>query len=247
MNNITKFKIEYLSLTENKLVINAQRQYGHIFDNARNLVSLIWNFPKEVKREGWIFISFLSQVQKFLTLSLLSTIRMHDVQTNMMLRQVLESGVLACYALYNTKLESFGYINNSTGLVHENTKATETAYKWLENNYKTYSDKIKYMKGKINELFAHSNMINTTNNFEFKDSEMTVLFFDKPHDIITQQRLWWIANISFGLLDLFSKLINDFPLIKLGDDFTTEMQVLGAENERIKQELMNEPRFAKWL
>ncbi len=240
------FKIEDLSNTENALIKNAQQEYGIIYDNANNAVSLMWDFIKVVKSDGWIFISFLSQVQKFLTLALLSTVRMHDVQTNMLLRQALESAVLAGYSLTNSDLESFGYID-SNGITHENKNAKENAYKWIQNSYPIHSKKIRSFKDAINSISAHSNIINTTSNFEFNEGEMNVMFFDKPHVIITKQRLWWIANISFGVLDLFVRVVQDFPLIKFVETLPNDMKKLGVENEQVKQELTKNEAFAKWL
>ena len=73
------------------------------------------------------------------------------------------------------------------------------------------------------------------------------MFFDKPHVIITKQRLWWIANISFGVLDLFVRVVQDFPLIKFVDILPNDMKKLGIENEQIKTELTKNEAFAKWI
>jgi hypothetical protein len=230
------FRIEDLSNAENEIVKKAHENYGAVFDNANDLVSLTWEFPSEVDPEAWIFISFLSQVQKSLSLALLSAIRKHDVQTGMMLRYALESAVLACYALCNPHMDKFVRIDSDGVAQPKEEVLKKDAYKWIEKKYKTYSDKIKYMKGVINKSLAHANIILTTSNFDFLEPEMKVSIFDKDDELITKQRLWWIANISFGLLDLFSKVIHDFPLVKLADDFATRMKESYAENNRIKQE-----------
>lgn len=240
------FKIEDLSNAENEIVKKAHEDYGAVFDNANDLVSLTWDFLSNVDPKAWIFISFLSQVQISLSLALLSAIRKHGVQTDMMLRYALESAVLACYGLYNPNMNEF-VRTDSDGVEHPNDKVRSKAYGWIEQRYKTYSGKIKYMKDVINASFAHANIFLTPSNFDFLESEVKVSFFDKDDELTTKQRLWVIANISFGLLDLFSKVIPDFPLATLADGFETKKSALYTENDRIKQELMKNPRFSRWL
>lgn len=240
------FKLEELSNAENELIKKAQLNYTYMFDNANNAVTFTWNFLSKVKPEAWIFVSFLSQVQKGLVLGLLSTLRKHEVQGFMMLRHVLESAVLACYGLYKPDLAEFGHID-SEGCAQVDEKAKDKAYKWIENNYSSFSKTIKFMKDTINKAFAHSSILLTPNTFEFEDNAMRVTFFDKDDDLMLRQRLWWIANIAIGLLNLFSEVIHDYPLVELVDGFADKMRALAIENERIKKELMQDPRFARWL
>ncbi len=237
------FRIEDLSNTENIMLINAHKEYGTLFDHAQATVLFTRKFIYKVDPLAWVFISFLSQTSNSLVLALLSSVRRHDVQANMMLRYALESVVLACYALSKPDVNEFGHID-SDGLIQIDEEVLSRAYEWLEINYKTYSDTIKSFKDKINKSSSHANILKPQATFDF-DEEMKMLFFDKKHKIITEQRLWWIANISLGFLDLFSKVINDFPLVKLIDDFQIRWRDLGIENERIKQKLMKYPEFAK--
>ena len=73
------------------------------------------------------------------------------------------------------------------------------------------------------------------------------MFFDNMGKHIIEQRLWWIGNISFGLLDLFKRIIGEYPYAVLMDGFDKELEELGGENETIKKELMKNERFARWL
>ncbi|MCD4786046.1 MAG: hypothetical protein K8T10_19675 [Candidatus Eremiobacteraeota bacterium] len=95
-----KFSTIGLSESEHALMKNAQRDYEDVFINAEELVRLSYEFLISIDPERWIFVSLLYQFQKFLSLSLLSTIRRHGVQTNMMLRQTLEFGCLSIYGLF---------------------------------------------------------------------------------------------------------------------------------------------------
>jgi len=241
-----KVQILQLSEAENELVKYAHETYGHIFENAHDLVFLTWNFLSDVKPDAWVFTLFLSQLQKSLTLSLLSTLRNHDVQFHLVLRYALESAVLAAYALHDANIDSFGYTDDKE-VLHQNEKVKDKAYKWIEANYETYSEKIKHMKKTINQSFAHATIIATPQNIYFQNSKIGNLFFDKEDQLMTKQRLWWLANVSFGLLDFFSKVISRYPLVTLARDFPVKMRDLGIQNEKIKSELMNHPRFARWM
>lgn len=241
-----KFNIRKLPNKENTLVKEASKIYGVSFNNANKLVSLIWSIVSTSKATAYIFKFFLVQVQKSISLALLSAIRRHDVQCLMMLRQVLESAVLACYGLYETNSDVFGTLEpDGTLTVNENVK--EKAYKWLEKNYKGYSDKIKFMKDTINEYAAHSNIVAAASTFNFNESDGEIMFFDTQPIHITKQRLWWIANVAIGLIGLFKEVIRQYPLVKLSDCLDKKMRELSAENEEIKNELTKDPRFSRWL
>ena len=67
-----KHSLIEISEEENKLVTDAKNKYGKVYENAENLVFLLWDFLKSTEADAWIFVSFLSQVQKFAVLSLLS-------------------------------------------------------------------------------------------------------------------------------------------------------------------------------
>lgn len=237
--------ISYLTNIENELINKAHKNYGQIFDNSYNTISFIWNFIKKADPSAWIFISFLSQVLKSLTLALLSAIRKHAIQSYLMLRNALESGALACYGLTTFKPDEFVNID-SKGIAHEKKKLKQKAYSWLNKNYPDSAKNLKHEKDIINKVFAHSSIIQTSWNYELSNLEMSVSFLDKDDELLEKQRLWAIANTTLGLLDLFSKVISDYPKVELVDDFKKNMEELWKANEIIKKELMSHPRFRKW-
>lgn len=200
----------------------------------------------ETRKEAWIFISFLGKVHNSLLLALLATIRKHDVQTNMMLRQALESDVLACYALSEPVIESFT-TEDQDGLLSSRKDVRTRAYKWLEEEYEDHSVKIKHMKDVINESSAHSDIMQTPTNYECLQDMMWIFIFDKDDEhSVTKQRLWWIANIAFGLIDLFSIVAKKCPLIDFVDDFAKRMSEYGSDNRKWKTKLMSDPRFDRF-
>lgn len=244
------FSIEDFSDQENLLIKQAPTKYGEVYTNTNDLLSLLLNFTSGViDPDAWIFIGFLSQVQKSLLLAFLSTLRQHDVQTLMMLRMALESTVLAAYSLYQTDVNVYGKINPQ-GFMDINKKTKDKAYKWIDREFGSHSKILKFFKEEINSNSAHANFGLIFNNLDFStETFLTKHLFDdnegdkEHHFIITMQRLWWIGNISFGLLSLFEQVIKKYPLIQLVDDFGQMLAKHGIENDRIKEKLQKHPRF----
>ena len=233
-----------LSKHEHSLVEKAASEFGPDFINANELVFFTWSFISSVKPEAYVFSLFLAQIQKSLVLCLLSAIRDHDVQLFMMLRQALENVSLASYALFETDQDAF-YTTDENKILFPKKKINEKAYKWLEKNYLDHSKKIKSMKDQINESFAHANILPTPHNLYFDGKRIGNQFFDAHDRLMAKQRLWWIGNIALGVLDLFAKLIERFPIVTLVDDFHQKMGTLSKENNRILNELKSNPRFSR--
>ena len=230
---------------ENKLVTEAKNKYEKVYENAENIVFLLWDFLKSAEADAWVFVSFLSQVQKFTILSILSTIRQHNAQSLMNMRQVFEAGVLAVYALHERNDTAYYYKDqNGIAYIKEDTK--EKAYKWLEENYKSHSDTIRNQKKTINNMWTHSSILLTSLNFQLEKEEIFFnSFFDKEDELQIKNNLWFLANSCWGLLDLFAKEITKTKMAKLSDDFIAKMRQYGNDNEALKKELMNTPRIQK--
>jgi len=241
-----KHSLIEISEEENKLVTDAKNKYGKVYENAENLVFLLWDFLKSTEADAWIFVSFLSQVQKFAVLSLLSMIRQHNAQSLMNIRQVFEAGVLAVYALHEINDTTY-YYKDQNGIAYVKEDIKEKAYKWLEENHKSHSDTIKNQKKTINNMWTHSSILLTSLNFQLeKEENFFNSFFDKEDELQTKNNLWFLANSCWGLLDLFAKEITKTKMAKLSDNFIAKMRQYGNDNESLKKELMNNPRIQKW-
>ena len=241
-----KLDIIGISQTEHDLVVNAATKYGAAFVNAHDLVMFSWNFLKKVGPDALAFTLFLSQFQKGITLSFLSALRNHEVQFNLMLRQVLEASALASYALHNPNVDDFGK-PNADNCLFANRKVTGKAYKWLEKEYPMHSKSMKYMKDQINESYAHANILPASDSIQFELKKIGSIFFNKPDPLFTIQHLWWIGNVIIGILDLFEQIIIHHPIVALVPNFQDKMKQFGRVNTQIKMELQANPRFARWL
>src|SRR6266850_4929407 len=93
--------------SERDMVLRAAERYGNFYANAAEFNGLFTNFIKSIDRDRFLFAMFLSQVRKHYTLALFSAVRLHHVQAMMDLRQVLEAGSCAAYAIANTDPADF--------------------------------------------------------------------------------------------------------------------------------------------
>lgn len=235
-----------ISKNEHDQVVNAANSYGPEFVNTHDLVVFCWSFLSSVKPDAFTFTLFLSQFQKSITLSFLSAIRDHEVQFNLMLRQALEAAALGGYALHNPNVDDFGK-PDADNCLFVNTKIMEKAYRWLDKEYPKHSHSMKQMKMQINESYAHSSILSASDNIQYKANKIGSIFFDRHDQLITRQHLWWVSNVVIGVLDLLGQIIARYPLVELVLNFSEKMKIYVNENIRIQKELMNNPRFSKWI
>jgi len=232
--------------SEREMFLTASDRYGDFFVNALEFNVLLNEFIKSVDPDRFIFAMFLSQIRKHTTLSVLSAVRLHHVQTSMNLRQVLEAGSCAAYAIANTEREDFADIDEN-GFIDPSQKLTNKRYKWLEENFPAGSTAILNMKKTINSSSAHANIVYAHNNFRFdeKTNKFSTPFFDIEDEYWVKTDLWSIANIIMGLVDLFYGVNKDKNVIKFIDDFVPRLKALEKENHRLKAIMMETDRFKK--
>jgi hypothetical protein len=227
--------------SEHEMVLRGAEKYGDYFINASEFNDLLQNFLESADLSRYIFTAFLSQIRKHTTLAWLSATRLHHIQAMMDLRQALEAGVCAAYAIANPGQEDF-VDTDENGFLDAPHSLTIKRYKWLEENFPAGSVFIKNMKETINKSVAHPNLIYAHSNFEFtkdknKDKFFTPFFdIEKKHLIKTD--LWQIANIAMGLMDLFYGVNKNLNAIKFVPDFIPRLKKLEAENHKLKAEMM---------
>lgn len=237
---------EQLAETEKELLLRAPERYGAFFYNAYNFVNLMNNLVKTVDDPNkYLFIAFLSQVKKHLTLALFSALRLHHVQKGLNLRQVLEASSWAAYAMAFKEKEKFCE-KDTMGIVRVPKKLKEQKNLWLDGNFKIKSDEIKKMKEAINETVAHANIVYVFQNFKAGPAHthgFQTLFFDFEDEYMVKTDLWSIANTAQGLIDLFIGVNQKYKVFTPIDNFHQIFWNLISENEKLKEEIKKHPRY----
>ena len=230
--------------SERDMVLTAPDRYGQHYEAAFGCTIFLSRFVKSIDAEIFIFGAFLSLVKKHHTLALFSTVRLHKVQAMMNLRQVLEAGACAAYAIASHDPKDFVDANKH-GLLNPSQKLTGKRYKWLAQYYPAGSDAIKEMKDRINASTAHANLLNTHKTFRPDDNARAFAapFFDFEDQHEVKADLWLIGKVALTVLDLFYGVNAKLDLVKFADDFQTQFQQLHQRNESLGQELMSTDRY----
>lgn len=235
---------EEIITSEKEMIETAENRYGAYYANAFGFVVFLNDFLDSIHADRFIFAMFLSQIRKHSLLALFSTVRLHRVQAMMDLRQVLEAGACAAYAIANVDIKDFADINGS-GIMDPSQDLTKKRYDWLDKNYKKGSDAIRNMKNSINSSAAHSNIVYAHNNFNFnqKTDKFEIPFFDIEDDYHVKTNLWTIGNVIMGLTDLFYGVSKDHGGIIFTSEFKKRLKDLETENHGLKAEMMETDRY----
>lgn len=235
--------------SERKMVLTGAERYGEYFINASEFNALLNSFVKSIDDPGkFIFVAFLSQVRKHHTLALFSAVRLHHIQCGLNLRQVLEAGAWATYAMAHKDKDRFCE-SDTKGILHIADRLRDAKNDWFDQNLNIKSSWIKNLKKIINKSIAHANIIYVFQNFEMKLANnppgFHIPFFDFYDDYKVKNDLWLIANIALGLMDLFNGANQQYKVFQLVDDFNIKFNQLVDQNNRLKSEIMQYSRFKK--
>jgi len=234
--------------SEKQMILNAEVKYEKFFINASEINNLIINDSiVSVNPDRYFFATFFSQIKKHHTLALFSAVRLHHVQTGMNMRQVLEAGSWAAYAVSNTEEEKF-YEKLPDGTMSIPQKLRDEKNEWLEKNFKDSSDHFKNNIKHVGGSTAHSNLVYAQKNFkfDFNNGKFETPFFDYEDDFHIKTDLWWIANVGYSIMDLFYGINTKFNVLKFTDDFIPKILELKRINDQLKLEMMQNPRFIKF-
>lgn len=226
------------SAQEHERVIDAERRYGNAYVNAYNTTILLSNIMMWPVTNCDVFIRFLSQVKKYHSLSLLSTVRLHRIQAKMDLRYFLESTVNAAYALVHQ--DSTIYFDYTGAKQPEAQKASRQAYKWIEGAYGDHSKAIQRIKDQINDQSAHANVFNSQHNFAFipgERAEIHTTFFDFEEEAWTKADLYQCAQAGLIAIDLLLDVQKQHGGFLPSTEAVEGLPMLIADNEAVFREL----------
>jgi len=201
------------------------------------------------KDRSGVFDRLYSLMKKQHVLAFLSALRLHHVQAMMNLRQVLEAGAAAAYAIANPMVEDFVDIDQF-GTMDPAKLLTVKRYRWLEQNFAAKSKWIKEQKDQINDGTAHANIITGDKTFRVVDGGKgaNTPFFDAEDEFLVKIDLWQIGRVAIELMDLFYGVAGDVArsgrsVMEFRPDFERTVLGLAAESDALLDELRSSDRY----
>ncbi len=230
--------------SEREMVLTAPQRYGKYYDTALECAVLLTQFLKSIDPDRWVFGSFLSLAKKHHTLALFSAVRLHEVQAMANLRQTLEAGACAAFAIANPDHAHFVVADEYDIL---DPVPAGSRYAWLDQNYPAGSTHIKEIKQQINAATAHANLISTHKTFrtDYKEGWFSAPFFDIEDEHHVKTHLWRIGDVALTLMHYFYEINEGRNVIKFVDNFWPLIQTLGQKNEALRAEMMATDRFKR--
>jgi hypothetical protein len=235
--------IEQILESEYAAASSARQRYGKHYDNAQAISVYLTSFLESFDQSRWVFGSFIGEVKKHQVLSLLSAVRLHKVQAMMNLRQVVEAGACAAYAIANPDHNDF-VDTDEHGILDPSQRLARKRYKWLDENYPDGSKAIKDIKEELNKTTSHANLINAYSSGAWTAEDwFSSPFFDVDDPYHVQTDLWRIGNAGLVLMLFFHEINSTRNVLKFTANFVPVIQQLRIENESIRADMMASPRF----
>lgn len=238
--------IQQIVDSEREMVLTASQRFGKYYDTALECVIFATQFLKSIDPDRWVFAKFQALAKKHLTLALFSAVRLHKEQALMDLRQALEAGASAAFAIANPDHKHV-VDTDEFGILDPSQKLTSKRYKWLDANYPNASKAIQELKNQINASNAHANLISAYGRSEANEQGgwFSEPFFDVEDDYFIKADLWRVANSALTFLHVFYEVNEGRNVIKFIDNFWPIIQQLGQRNEALHQEMIATDRFQK--
>ena len=244
--------LEEIIDSERAMLLDAPRRYGQHYEHARATTMYLTLCIESVALDRVeMFGRLFSLMKKFHTLSVFSALRLHKVQAMMNLRQVLEAGASAAFAIANPETNHFVDVDEF-GIMDPSQKLTGKRYKWLDQHYPDKSAWIASTKESINRSQAHANIVSGDSTFRIVDDHSTASapFFDVEDEHFVKVDLWLISSVAVTLMDFLFGVAGDVArtgrsVIEFRRDFQHIVQGLAAENRDLRAELQASERFQK--
>ncbi len=234
--------------SERLMLLTAEERYGKYYKNARVCSIFLSRCITEVDHDRMMFARFFALMKKHHMLALLSILRLHKVQAMMNLRQVLEAGAAAAFAIGNPEQHHFAETDEQ-GLLDPSQELTKKRYKWLHERYRSKSDWIKSTKDRINMSAAHANIVSSGSTFRVSDTGdlINAPFFDIEDDYFVKADLWQAASIALTLMDLLYGVNQGRNVIAFYQDFAASVGRLAQETDALLVEMKATDRFKRGL
>lgn len=239
-----------LSNKENNLILYAKYNFGEYYDIAIESLQLT-KCLVSIEPKCHIFFHFFNHASNCFYLSVLSFLRRHSVQANMILRQAIESSALAAYSIVNTNLEDFGEIKliGEKKCLYPKENIKNKAYDWLKSNYQIYSDVLKICKDNINKFISHANISVTESNIraDISNGKLSGLQFDSEIIENFQGMLVICTFIITNVLGLINTINKDYKSLTFINDFENKLDDIKNKSEILRKKILEYPVLKEYL
>lgn len=207
-SEVTMQSLEIMDIAKagNEILLDTIAKNSRLTIHGNDIIFFLNDFYEEIRPEAIHFLAFLTQLRKSLVLSLLSLLRRHENQAQLMMRLAIESISKAGYTL--TVTDDKEVVNcHDDDTMSEAKGFQKKAYDWIETTYPRHSEKLKYFKNLINYHYSHSNIFSAASDWSptIGDGGIYSPFFDKEDQLLIDAGLWQLANIALFGIDLISK------------------------------------------
>jgi hypothetical protein len=244
--------LEEIIDSERAMILDARSRYGQHYAHAHATTVYLSLCIESVEIDrADTFGRLFSLLKKHHTLSFFSALRLHKVQAMMNLRQVLEAGAAAAFAIANPEAHHFVNID-AFGIMDPAQKLTSKRYKWLDQNYPQKSTWIASTKDQINSYAAHANIVSGDRTFRLADDNTAASapFFDIEDEYFVKADLLLLSSVAITLMDFFFGVANDAAragrsVLDFRSDFQRTIGGMAAENNRLRAEMQSTERFKR--
>lgn len=232
--------------SESAMVRTAEDRFGEYYRSAWAASVLLSRCVVSIDHTRMHFGRFLALTKKHHTLAVLSIVRLHKVQAMMNLRQTIEAGCAAAFAIAKPEDEHFFKIDQR-GLVVSPQKLREKRYSWLDKNFKSRSDLVETRKKQINDNYSHTNIVSTDSIFQIDDTGALANspFFDVEDNHLVRTDLWLASTIALELVDWFYGIAKGRNVIEFKPDFVDDVQALAKVVNALQDEMMATDRYKR--
>lgn len=232
--------------SEAAMVRAAGERFGEYFDSAWLCSVLLSRCVVSIDHSRMHFGRFLALTKKHHTLAVLSIVRLHKVQAMMNLRQAIEAGCTAAFAIANPEDDHFFKIDDN-GLVVSPQKLREGRYRWLDQNFKSRSDLIEARKKQINDHYSHTNIVSSDSIFQIDGTGELASspFFDIEDEHFVKTDLWLASTIALELVDWFYGVNKGRNVVEFRPGFIDEVQALAKVVNAHQDEMMGTDRYKR--
>lgn len=216
-------------------------EYAAFADKAIGLLS---GLIAVQSRSTILFAAHYAVSRNALFLALLSTLRQHRTQASMSLRTAIEHASLAAYSLSPAGIRAAQAMVEKQELT-EDDRFRRDAYRWMRTELPDNSAALQAMKGAINEMEAHANVVGTLPVFDWNVADGSAFvssFFDKFDIDHMRIGCWRVGSVAQEVTAAIARAAQLRGGVLLNDD-GSRYQVLQDMDRRLHDAIVSGGRF----